>query len=350
MPLSSDISDGLRGFARILADFPAQVREGFRTGERYTKALLPGKPHWILFCGMGGSAVAGDIMKIYLEEKARIPVIVTKSFELPGWIDRKGLVVALSYSGDTREVLSVCRQARERGLNMLCVTSGGAMRRFCEDNGVSYIGIPGGLPPRLALGYLFFPLLSYLIACGIVDRDDRGLEEMHGILSAIAGRNMGDEDGFERDYACKIKGYLPVIYSSYQLEGCAWRWKNQLNENAKVFSYVNFFPEVCHNEIEAWNLYDPFAENMIAVFLRDKNEPAWLCSRFEMAGCIIGSQSFRSITVYSEGTFFLSRIFSLIYAGDWVSYHLAEIREMDPGKIENIEFIKKRLKDEEESI
>ena len=254
----------------------------------------------IAVCGMGGSGVSGYILKDLIDS---IPVFVFQSYNLPRFIDSKTLVFVISYSGNTAETISMYKQAKARGAKTVIIASGGILG---QERGV--IKIPGGLEPREAIGYLFFPMWKVL-------GKSAGKEVIDTVNSVV------DDKGIGR----KLHGKIPVIYANFGFYSVALRWKQQINEDSKRLAVADVFPEINHNEIEAR------FDNAKIVFLKDKEEKA-----IKLLG-----QGRDILEVKLRGKSKLAKIFYGITLANFVSVKLAELGKEDYQKYRFIERLKK---------
>lgn len=141
----------------VLCDYPGQIRTGLDIGNTVNLSTIDTNAiRNLLICGMGGSAIGGDIFRVFAASKSPVPILVNRDYGLPAWVDHGTLVVVLSYSGGTEESLSAYDEAGVRGAARIVVTSGGELLERAERDGVPVAIVPGGLAPRCALGYLFF--------------------------------------------------------------------------------------------------------------------------------------------------------------------------------------------------
>ena len=311
---------------QVIKDFPKQCREALDLPRGIS---VSGEVTSIVVCGMGGSGVGGDLLKTYLHE-TKIPVFVVKDYKVPEFVDKYTLVFAVSYSGNTEETLSAFRDAKAKGAKIIGITSGGRLAEECA----KAIKIPSGLQPRAALGYLFFPMLGVLHNSDIVDVKNPELNEM---LSALKNVQQFNDEG--EALAKKIREKIPIVYSSQLMEPVAFRWKTQMNENAKMPCFYNVFSEMNHNEIAGYKGMD---RKFVAVLLRDKKDNERVRKRMDICKELMEQRS-NVEEVKIKGESLLARMISGIYLGDFVSYYLAMWNRVDPTPVEIIEDMKKKL-------
>lgn len=313
---------------KVIEDFPKQCRTAL---ELAGGMVVSGKVDKIVVCGMGGSAVGGDLLKAYMHN-SRIPVFVVRDYKVPNFVDENSLVFAVSYSGSTEETISAFEDAARKKAKTVAVASGGQLASMAK----KVIKIPGGLQPRAALGYLFFPVLGVLANSGIADVKGKEIEEMLGILSKTDDFKTTGER-----IAKKIGMRTPLIYSSELFGAVAYRWKTQFNENSKVAAFHHVFSEMNHNEIAGYQNINK--NDFIAIFIRDAHDNERIKLRMDVTKEIISSR-IDVEELFTRGEGLLSRIFSGIYYGDFASYYLALANRIDPTPVNVIENLKKKLK------
>ncbi len=284
----------------------------------------------IVVCGMGGSAIGGDLLKTYMTD-SDIPVVVNRSYKLPNFVDKDTLVFAVSYSGNTEETLEAVTEAKKRGAKIIAITSGGKLGSLAD----KVIKVPAGFQPRAAVGYLFFPMISVLYNSKLIDVKNSDLNEMVKLLQ--------DKDYFENEgkrLAKLIKDRTPIIYSSDKFEPIAYRFKTQIQENAKSPAFNNVFPEMNHNEINAFQFME--RSKFVVFIIRDEGDHPRIKKRFDICSDIMTDRVDVEF-IETKGKSLLARMFSTLHLGDMVSYELAMNLRVDPTPVEVIEGLKKRL-------
>ncbi len=313
---------------KAIEDFPNQCKTALELPKGMS---ISGKFDKIVVCGMGGSAVGGDLLKAYMHD-SKIPVFVIRDYKVPEFVDENTLLFAVSYSGNTEETISAYQDALKKKAKIVTVTSGG----FLANEAKKVIKVPAGLQPRAALGYLFFPVLGVLANSGIVDVKGKEIDELFGILSKTDDfKTVGER------IAKKIYGKTPLIYSSTLFGPVAYRWKTQINENAKMPAFNHVFAELNHNEIVGYQMMNK--GDWTAVFIRDKDDHDRIKKRMDITKEIISSRV-EVEEIFTRGEGMLSKLFSSVYCGDFVSYYLALLNKVDPTPVSVIENLKKKLK------
>jgi glucose/mannose-6-phosphate isomerase len=334
------------GMYKCILDFPAQVEEAFKIGK---SAIVPFKPRnltSIVITGLGGSAIGGDLLRAYLADEILVPITVNRHYTLPEFVGTKTLVIVSSYSGNTEETISAHKDATKRKAKVLCISTGGEVTELARKNKQPCIKIPGGLQPRAALGYSFFPLLMALAKAGFIQSKENDIKETIALLKMKA-QEYGSPNSNTNpplELAGRIRGRLPIIYSSsHQLDAINLRWRGQIEENAKQLAYGNLLPEMNHNELVGWNMLKELLAKTSVIFLRDKGEHARVSVREEITKKIVSQYAAGVNEVWSQGLSLLTRMFSLIQFGDWVSFYLAILNNQDPTPVKAIEHLKNEL-------
>lgn len=297
--------------------------------------------------GLGGSAIGGDLLRVYSHERLSVPVVVNRDYTLPAFVGGNTLVFAVSYSGNTEETLSAYQDAREKGSAVVALTSGGKLKALADRDGVPVIQVPMGLAPRAATGYLFIPMLAVLERLGMLRHLAGEVSEVARELEVYAdayGPDTPVEKNPAKRLALDFEGRIPVIWgASGTTDVVAQRWKGQINENAKAPAYWNVFPELNHNEIVGFEKPEELLRKLWVVMLRDKGDHARVGYRMEITRRIITGRVAGVTEVTSTGDGMLARLYSLIYLGDWASVYLAVLYGIDPGPVRVIDLLKGEL-------
>ena len=350
-----DRSDRLRtmdssGMAELLRNFPKQVEEAIQIGENFRlPASFKGPFEKIVFVGMGGSAIGGDVIRSLAAADSPIPIWTSRHYDLPSFVDSKTLCIFSSYSGNTEETLSAFREGKGRRLKTVVITSGGELARKAEGASIPWIQIPKGFPPRAALGYSVFPLLKLLGKLKLVRWDAEGVEEMLLLLESLARKKHDPQVPFRSNPAKQLAqalwGRWTVIYAGTELlDSAALRFRNQIEENAKAMASHHILPEMNHNEILGWQFPAQVLSKTTCVFLRDAKDHARIQLRIKITKDLLAKKhSVSTEEIDSEGKSRLARLFSVISLGDWVSFYLALLYRIDPTPVAVIEYLKKQL-------
>ncbi|GIV35116.1 MAG: bifunctional phosphoglucose/phosphomannose isomerase [Chitinophagales bacterium] len=322
---------------QLIKEFSAQIREAIDIAR---KAKV--KPHnfpitQVVVTGLGGSGIGGDLAAEFAGDELRVPFIVNKDYFLPAFVNKNSLVIASSYSGNTEETLKAFHQAMARKAKVVCISSGGKLLELAAQHKVDFIAVPGGNPPRACLGYSLVQqlyVLHYLML--IPDTFEADL------LAAVELLDNAEQQIQEeaKKIAAQLKGKIPVIYTTTPMASVAVRFRQQLNENSKMLAWHHVIPEMNHNELVGWREKRP---ELGVIFLRNNNDYPRNQQRIEISKEIISKYCDTILDIYSKGNSNIERALYLIHLTDWVSYYLAEIRNMDAVEVQVIDFLKGSL-------
>ncbi len=334
-------------FFEFICHLPKQISEAPNLVKDVSFQNIPQKFNQIILTGMGGSAIAGDLLAAYLRDQIKIPFIINRNYTLPNFVGSKTLVLACSYSGNTEETLNSMQDAIERNASLITVASGGKIEEIAKQNNQPFIKIPGGFPPRQALGYMFFSILHTLQALNFIQVNSKDIDETIHLLEEMCRRHepvKSQSHNFCNYIGQKIYNKVPIIYTASELlSPVVIRWRNQLNENSKTLAFTNLFPELNHNEIMGWEAPKELISNFALILLRDDQESPRNKKRLEITRNILRKCDCPIVEVFGEGKSPLARMFTQIYTGDWVSYYLALLYGKDPIKIDSIQMLKEQL-------
>jgi len=322
--------------------FAAAADLGALAGKRFANVVI---------AGMGGSAIGGDLLRSIFEPHLEMPVAVSRDYHLPGYVGRETLVVTASYSGNTEETLASYDAARKVGAALLAVTTGGELAARAARDGVPTIAIPGGLQPRAAIGYGFVPLMVAAGRLGLMSERLLGdTDEMIAVLTGVRDEcnpEVPQANNRAKALAAQWAGSIPVIFGSQAERGAvAYRWKTQINENAKAFAAAGVLPELDHNEVVGWSGHGVQARpehTLSVVFLRDESESEQIRKRAELTKQIVEKRAARVTEVWPSGESVLARAMSLVYVGDFASCYLAYVYGEDPTPVKIIDWLKSEL-------
>ncbi len=330
----------------LILNFPQQAEEAVAIGNAAKIKLNTKQIHNIVITGLGGSAIGGDLLRAYGADMCKVPIVVNRHYYFPAYVGKNTLVIVSSYSGNTEETVSAYKDAVKRKAKIFCITSGGEVERLAKKHKHPYIKIPGGLPPRAALGYSFFPTLIALSALGFFKNQKKEIAETLAVLKNLSVRyaDHNDEKNTALQLAKTLHGKLPLIYSGAdKLDTVNTRWRGQITENAKTLAFGHVFPELNHNEIVGWEVLKDLMKKIHVVILRDKEDYSRIQLRMEVTKGIIGGLADGITEVRSEGKSLLARTFSLLYLADWLSFYLAMLNGVDPSPVKKIDFLKEEL-------
>lgn len=301
----------------------------------------------VVILGMGGSAIGGDLVRDAVCQECPIPIRVLRDYTLTADVGVGTLVIGSSYSGETEETLSAFEEAARRGCHLVAVAGGGRLQAEAGRRGIPSLTIEYKGEPRAVLGYGFFLLLGLLHRLGLAGDKSRDLEELEGVLARINQRldpNVPLENNPAKELAVRLHNRLAVIYGGGILEGVARRWKGQVNENAKAWAFYESFPELNHNAVVGYDRPRDLADRILVVMLHSDRLHARIKRRYQITQEILEKKGVGFQVVQAEGATILSQMMSSVLIGDYTSYYLAILNEVDPSPVEIISFLKDRLK------
>lgn len=332
----------------LLLDFPSQCRIA-QDLSKQAKILFEKRDfNKIVFAGLGGSAIGADLVKSYLYFESRLPILVCREYELPASVDGSTLVFISSYSGNTEETINTYAQAKEKGASLTVISSGGTLKEYTQNDKVTFIQIPENLPPRCALGYLSIIPLCILTKLELIEDKSYAIHQTAQVLEDLSKNKLnphiGGRDNIAKYIAGKLFNKFVVIYSSsIHFDVVATRLRGQLNENSKTLASSHVFPEMNHNEIVGWQNPKKLFKNFVVIMLRDKNMYPRVAKRMDITSDILKKEGVSVIEIWSQGEDLLSRIFSLIYIGDFISFYLSILYGIDPTPVQRVTYLKEQL-------
>lgn len=333
------------GMIDLVSATPDQFEEGWQRAAGVVAGLRATNASHVVVVGMGGSAIAGDLVRSCFGPELERYVHVCRGGDIPKAISRNAFYVFSSYSGGTAETLGIYDAVRHAGMQAVAVTSGGALEDRCKRDGIRVCELPPGLPPRAALGYSFPIVLRIASAVGAGPMNEADCDETVQLLRDLSGRlTSTGADNTAAALAGELHGKYPVIYAcNGLLASVARRWGTQLNENSKSLGHVAVFPELVHNEICGWDGKTGVEGIAHIVSLEDVEDSDAAKRRrdimFEGIENVVGDVT----RVHSEGHSRMARLMTAVMLGDFTSVYLAYLYGIDPTPVERISALKTRL-------
>ncbi|HTR75053.1 MAG TPA: SIS domain-containing protein [Solirubrobacterales bacterium] len=315
---------------------PDQLRDALW---RVESARLEAAPAAGLFvCGMGASAIGGDLAAAALGDRLTGPMHTVRAYALPSWATPEWTVLCSSYSGETEETLACLEAAETLGAPRLVASIGGPLVDRARDTEVPVVGLPGIFAPRAAVAYMLVVAAEVAALAGIGPR-------IHTEVDAAAAFLSGQSEMLQqqaREIAALLDEATPIVYGSDLTAPVARRWKTQVNENAKSPAWWGSLPEVDHNELLGWGAAAG-AEGLAAVFLEDRDQHPRVARRFELTAAALQPQAAAVVRVETAGETRLERLLWAVMLGDLVSLELAARRGVDPAATEAIDSLREAL-------
>jgi len=292
----------------------------------------------VVFAGMGGSGALHDIFSAILS-KTSIHVSVVKGYHLPNTVDSDTLVVTTSVSGDTAETLTVLNSAKKSNCKLIAFSSGGKMQKYCIENKIEYRNISMYLSPRSSFPSFLFSMLRVLESVIPIKKEDifesiRNLEDLQRTISS----NL-TTDNPSLDLANWLTN-IPVIYYPWGLQAAAVRFKNSLQENAKMHAMIEDVIEACHNGIVAWER----RSDVKPILIRGHDDYIKTKERWNIIKEYFEQKNIEYKEIISVRGSILTKLINLIYLLDYSTIYRSVISGIDPTPVASIDFVKSRSK------
>lgn len=329
-----------------IAALPGQCRESW---QQISQAELPGFPqaiNHVIICGMGGSAIAGDLIADLAEPQGGVPISVVRDLRLPFKPDSGTLVVPCSYSGETHETLSLFQEAVGAGSAVVAVTSGGTLANRAAKSGAPVLHVASNGEPRNAVGYNLMLLLGLLHRLGLVETTESDVRLAIDVAEqqiATIEPDRPTEANPAKQIASELYGKIPLIYGGGFLRGMARRWKTQINENAKSWAFFETIPELLHNSVEAYPHRPDSSLPLTALILQPNMAPKESSGHYEVLAELLRRHTVPHRVLKGIAGSQLAQLLNMLVLGDYVSYYLAMLTGVDPSITPSLQEAKRLL-------
>jgi len=321
----------------LIANFSNQLDKALAISKKNPLSFGKKKFTQIYVSGLGGSGIGATIIQDFVKDKIEIPFTVNKSYSTHKTINKKTLFIACSYSGNTEETLAAVKIAIKAKAEIVCITSGGYLEDLAKKNKFTCIVVPGGMPPRSCLGYSLVQQLHVLHQAGFLKQSVA--LQLKGVVSLLDKESRSIKTK-AKSIAKKLTSTVPIIYTTIGYEGLAIRFRQQLNENAKMLAWHNVIPEMTHNEIMGWRTKHP---ELAVVALKDVKASSKNKKRMDFLLNIVKKYC-KNITVLEpKGTTYWQRFFYFSHLQDWISWELSVLNKADANEIVVINELKKAM-------
>lgn len=328
--------------AELIAELPKSFVKSQQESEKIEIPLDYKNINNIVFCGMGGSGIGGELIKNIIFQQCQKPIIIIRGKEIPQSVNKNSLVFLISSSGQTKETISCFNQALKRKAKLFVITQGGELEKLSKKNKVPLFKFKYSAPPRACLPFLLIPVLSILNKLTIIDSNKYQIKDSFKYSSEfnkLLLPKVETEKNIAKHLAYFIYDHLPIIIAPNTLSGTARRWKTQLAENSKNFSFFELQPEIFHNFIESekpWRLKDEF----VFIFLPLTKEKGVSVESIRKFKKILDKKEINWEQIPDFGENIFKKTISLILLGDWISFYLAILNQTDPTPVQKIKEIK----------
>jgi len=301
--------------------------------------LEAGDAAGVMVCGMGGSAIGGDLAAAALGDRLTRPMHTVRGYALPSWATPEWTVLCSSYSGDTEETLACFEAAEALGARRIVASTGGPLVDRARASDIPVVGLPGIFQPRAAIAYMFVVSLEVAALAGAAPRLNTEIDTAAAFLA-----DQVETLRFRAaEIATELDGALPVFYGADLTAPVVRRWKTQANENAKIPAFAAELPEADHNELCGWTEEAVGRNRLAAVFLEDRDQHPRVGRRFDLTVEAIADASATAVRVETAGETRVARLLWTTMLGDLVSLELAGRRGVDPVPVEAIESFKEAM-------
>ena len=301
-------------------------------------------PGGMVVCGMGGSAIGGDLAKAALGDRATRPITVVRGYALESWTPPDSFVMCASYSGNTEETLACFEAAGAAGAQRVVLTTGGKLAELAREENVPVIGVPAGMQPRAAVIYMTIGVIECAALSGAAPALHAEIDMSAALLERLVEEwgPGADDDSQAKSIARQLGGTIPVIHGASATTAPARRWATQINENASSPAFWAELPEASHNQIVGWERGAALAP-LSGVFLCDPDQHPRVQRHMELVREELERVGARALQLHTEGESRLERVLSAVLLGDLVSVYMAALAGVDPTPVEPIQRLKSRL-------
>ncbi len=336
-----------RGMAALVDALPDHVAQALANSDAHPWRPPVRDADLLAVGGMGGSAIAGELTAALFADVLRRPMLVVRDYRWPACVTRASLALLSSNSGNTEETLALADEAVNRGVPTVALASGGALAAKAAEHGWTRVPVPSGMPPRAALFHAWVPVSRLPSALGWTSDPAPDWREAGALMAkrnADLASGVPEARNPAKQLARALAGRHVLVYSAAgPMAAVAVRWRQQLNENAKLHAHSAVVPELNHNEIVGWQRPKPAHDTIAVVVLRDREDSAEATLRLDLTAEYAARQGAAVHELHSVGESRLARMASLVQIGDHVSLHLALLGGVDPTDITSIDDFKRRL-------
>ncbi|MHC1578893.1 MAG: bifunctional phosphoglucose/phosphomannose isomerase [Dehalococcoidia bacterium] len=334
------------GMLNHLHGFPEQCQKAWEKVNRFELPREYSEVSSVVIAGMGGSAIGGDIVRRLALAESKVPVWVHRDYGLPAFVDENTLVIASSYSGNTEETLSAFTASLGIGARKLAITSGGKLEDLAGKEGIPTFLIEYQAPPRAAFPHSFIPLLGILQKLSLLADKSADMQESVDVLNNLS-RDLIETTPLSsnpaKQLATRLRGRIAVIYGAEILSEIAQRWKGEFNENSKAWAFFESFPELNHNAAVGYEFPIEVKDKMLVLILHSSLLGPRNLLRYEATAKLLAKAGISYELIEARGQSALAQMLSLVLLGDYSSFYLAILNEVDPSSTDAINFVKQYL-------
>ena len=329
----------------MIKSFPDQIIDQFENLNSLDLSLDKfSNVNSIVIAGMGGSAISGDLVKLFLKNDIDVPITVLRDYSIPNWTNENTLFILSSYSGNTEETLSCFDLAVSKSRKVISISTGGNLETESLKHEVPIVKIPKGYQPRAALGFSLITLLCVLNKINLVNSNfiDKIIDATKSLYQYMD--EFCTKEGLAASIAKSINNSIIAIYGvENSTDHIASRLRAQIAENSKMLTSFNVIPEMNHNEIEGWNSFQFKNLNKVAIWIYDEEDNPRILDRIKITTNLLEKIGVNNLLIKTSGKNYEERCLKLIYLNDWISYYLAAENNIDPIPVNRIMELKSKL-------
>lgn len=323
-------------------ELPDQIERGIELGIEFADKHKLEPLSELDWFGLGGSAVAGDLLQGFGYEPPRLPCRINVQ-RFPRESSARRLVS--SYSGNTVESLHAFKSVPASQIWM-SMSAGGALQELAAKAAVPHLLLPGGYPPRAAVGFglgAMLAVLHHVYKLG----DPSAIHAACARLRTQAAqyRELNREGNPALALAVKLIDKTPVIYTldGLLMPAVGLRLRAQFAENSKVWSHMAPLPEMAHNEVESFGHLGQLLPPPMVIFLG-----RWVCEGLFAdprpgLRSTLDDLSIEHMTVDPDSPDRLASGLDTLFLLDAATVYLALLKAVDPLEIPVITKLKNSL-------
>ena len=326
--------------------FPDQCHRAWQKVQAFELPFRLSDISGVVILGMGGSAIGGDIARRLALSESASPVWVHRDYGLPAFVGDDSLVIASSYSGNTEETLSAFGESLKTQARKLVITSGGRLKELAEANGIPVFRVDYRAPPRAAFPHNFIPLVGILQKIGLIRGKSAEMVKALNVLDRMTSELSETQplvSNAAKRLAARLQGRVVVIYGAEVFSEIARRWKAQLNENSKNWAFCETLPELNHNAVIGYEFPGEARDRVFVIMLGSGLLGSRNSLRYMATSELLQRAGIDHELIEGRGDGTLSQIMSTVLLGDYCSFYLAMLNEVDPTTVDAIDFVKQYL-------
>ncbi len=303
----------------------------------------------IVFSGMGGSGTTGDILADWMRPRCHLPIYVTKGYHMPAFVNQNTLFIAMSVSGGTEETLNTLVEAASANAKVVGISQGGEMEYICKKKMVPHVKIEQRILPRITLPEILYSVLKLLTYSPFLNDMQSQIDDSVQTMVDV-GKKIQRECRFEENPSKQLAkwmfGAIPAVYCAPLQRGVGIRFKNSVNENAKINGVAGEILDSCHNELVSWGYKNKNPENSMLkpILVRSRFDQEEVKTRFDVFKEMLERNGHQVGEIPLYGSTPLANIISSLYLLDYSTIYLGVLKKIDPTPITAVFEFKDEMK------